>query len=198
MPVNCMEEYLMETPSIDYMNPLIQDNVRELMNQSKDNLDYIKRSYIFVRDEIPHSWDIKTDVVSKTASEVLENKTGICWTKSCLLAALLRANEIPSGISYQLLTRADDASEGYMIHALNTVYLKDFNKWIRLDARGNKENINAYFSLDEEHLAYSIRSEFGEIDYQDNHADLDERLVSILMESETIQEITTDFEFSHQ
>ena len=141
MPVNCMEEYLMETPSIDYMNPLIQDNVRELMNQSKDNLDYIKRSYIFVRDEIPHSWDIKTDVVSKTASEVLENKTGICWTKSCLLAALLRANEIPSGISYQLLTRADDASEGYMIHALNTVYLKDFNKWIRLDARGNKENI---------------------------------------------------------
>ena len=195
MPVNCMEEYLMETPSIDYMNPLIQDNVRELMNQSKDNLDYIKRSYIFVRDEIPHSWDIKTDVVSKTASEVLENKTGICWTKSCLLAALLRANEIPSGISYQLLTRADDASEGYMIHALNTVYLKDFNKWIRLDARGNKENINAYFSLDEEHLAYTIRSELGEIDYHDNHADLDDRLVNILMQSESIQEITTDFEF---
>ena len=41
--------------------------------------------------------------------------------------ALLRANGIPSGISYQLLTRADDDSEGYMIHALNTGYLKDFN-----------------------------------------------------------------------
>ena len=190
-----MEEYLMETPSIDYMNPLIQDNVRELMNQSKDNLDYIKRSYIFVRNDIPHSWDIKTEVVSRTASDVLKNKTGICWTKSCLLAALLRANGIPSGISYQLLTRADDDSEGYMIHALNTVYLKDFNKWIRLDARGNKENINAYFSLDEEHLAYTVRSELGEIDYHDNHADLDDRLVNILMESESIQEITTDFEF---
>ena len=126
---------------------------------------------------------------------MLENKTGICWTKSCLLAALLRANGIPSGISYQLLTRADDGGEGYMIHALNTVYLKDFNKWIRLDARGNKENINAYFCLDEEHLAYKIRSELGEIDYHDNHADLDEKLVNILMESESIQEITTDFEF---
>ena len=66
---------------------------------------------------------------------MLKNETGICWTKSCLLAALLRANGIPSGICYQLLTRADDGSEGYMIHALNTVYLKD--KWIRLDARGN-------------------------------------------------------------
>ena len=190
-----MEEYLMETPSINYMDPLIQEKVRELMSQSEDNMDYIKRSYLFVRDEISHSWDIKTEVVSKTASEVLENKTGICWTKSCLLAALLRANQIPSGISYQLLTRADDDSEGYMIHALNTVYLKDFNKWIRLDARGNKENINACFSLDEECLAYSIRSGFGEIDYNDNHADLDGRLVNILIASESILEITTDFEF---
>ena len=190
-----MKEYLIETTSIDYMNFHIQEKVQELNNQSDDNLDYIKRSYLFVRDEIPHSWDIKTEVVSRTASDVLKNKTGICWTKSCLLAALLRANQIPSGISYQLLTRADDVSEGYMIHALNTVYIKDLNKWIRLDARGNKENINAYFSLDEEHLAYTIRSELGEIEYHDNHADLDERLVNILMESENISEITTDFEF---
>ena len=165
------------------------------MDQSEDDLDYIKRSYIFVRNDIPHSWDIKTEVVSRTASDVLKNKTGICWTKSCLLAVLLRANQIPSGISYQLLTRADDASEGYMIHALNTVYIKDLNKWIRLDARGNKENINAYFSLDEEHLAYTIRSELGEIDYHDNHANLDDRLVNILIQSEDILEITTDFEF---
>ena len=93
---------------------------------------------MFVRDEILHSWGIITDIVSRTASDVLKNNTGICWTKSCLLAALLRANRIPSGISYQLLTRADDASEGYMIHALNTMYIKDLNKWIRLDARGNK------------------------------------------------------------
>ena len=185
-----MKEYLIETPSIDYVNPLIQDKVWELMSQSEDNLDYIKRSYIFVRDEVPHSWDIKTDVVSKTASEVLENKTGICWTKSCLLAALLRASRIPSGISYQLLTRADDASEGYMIHALNTVYLKGFNKWVRLDARGNKENINAYFSLDGEQLAYTIRSELGEIDYHDNRSDLDERLINILNQSGNILEIS--------
>ena len=190
-----MEDYLIGTPSIDYVNFHIQERVQELKNQSDDNLDYIKRSYIFVRDGIPHSWDIKTEVVSRTASDVLKNKTGICWTKSCLLAALLRANGIPSGISYQLLTRADDGGEGYMIHALNTVYLKDFNKWIRLDARGNKENINAYFCLDEEHLAYTVRSELGEIDYHDNHVDLDDRLVNILMKSESIQEITTDFEF---
>lgn len=190
-----MEEFLRETPSIDYMHTLIQQRVLKLKNQSDDEIDYIKRCYIFVRDEIPHSWDIQAKIVSRTASDVLKNKTGVCWVKSCLLAALLRANGIPSGISYQLLTRADDESDGYMIHALNTVYIKDLDKWIRLDARGNKENINANFSLDEEHLAYSIRKEFGEIDYQDNHDDLDYRLVDILARSDDILELRTDFKF---
>ena len=118
-----MNEFLAETPRIDYMNPNIQKKVWELKNQSENDLDYIKQCYMFVRDEIPHFWDIKTVIVSRTASEVLVNKMGVCWTKSCLLAALLRANNIPSGISYQFLTRFDDDSEGYMIHALNTAYI---------------------------------------------------------------------------
>ena len=87
-----MEDYLIETPSIDYMNPLIRDKVRTLMDQSEDDLDYIKRSYIFVRNEIPHSWDIETNIVSRTSNVVLKNKTRIYWTKSRLLAALLRAD----------------------------------------------------------------------------------------------------------
>ena len=69
---------MIETPSIDYMNFHIQEKFQELKNQSDDNLDYIKRSYLFVRDEIHHSWDIGTNIVSKTASVVLKNKTGIC------------------------------------------------------------------------------------------------------------------------
>ena len=186
-----VEEYLAETPSIDYNNPRIQEKFQELKNQSNDDLDYIKRSYMFVRDEIPHSWDIQADVVSKKASEALINNTGICWAKSCLFAALLRANQIPSGISYQLLAISDDESEGHIIHALNTVYIE--NKWIRLDTRGNTEN--AKFSLDTDLLAFHVRSEFGEIDYNDNHSDLDERLVNVLAKSESISDIAADFEF---
>ena len=188
-----MEEYLTETPSIDYMNPHIQEKVIELKNQSNDDEDYIKRCYMFVRDEIPHSWDIGANIVSKTASETLINKTGICWVKSCLFAALLRANGIPSGITYQLLTISDDDSEGHMVHALNTVFIR--NKWIKLDARGNNENVHAEFSLDEDQLAFQVRKEFGEIDYNDNNADLDERLVNALAQTENLFEINIDFEF---
>ncbi len=191
-----MNDYLIETQSIDYNDENIQKKVSHLKELSCDDIDYIERCFMFVRDEIPHSWDINASVVSKKASEVLINKTGICWAKSCLLAALLRANGIPSGISYQLLTRADnDTSDGYIIHAFNTVYIEQLDKWIRLDARGNKENVNAQFSLDEEHLAYETRSELGEIDYHNNQNDLDERLVNVLSKCNVVSEIRTDFEF---
>ncbi len=189
-----MKEYIKATKSIDYMDPDIQKKVQELLKQTESSLDYIKKAYLFVRDEIKHSWDIRSDVVSRTASDVLKNKTGICWTKACLLAALLRANNIPSGIGYQLLTRADDNDrDGYIVHALNTVYIEEQAQWIRLDARGNKENVHAEFSLEKERLAYPVRTEYGEIDYRDNNSDLDERLIKILEDSNNILEIRTDF-----
>ena len=188
------KKYLEETETIDYSHPIIQDKVKELRNNSPSQLNYIENAYKFVRDVIPHSWDIRSEVVSRKASEVLINRTGICWTKSCLLASLLRANGIPSGISYQHLTRADeDNSDGYIIHALNTVFIDELNKWIRLDARGNKENVHAEFSLDEERLAFPIRDQLGEVDYRDNNSDLDERLVKILKESKSILEVRADF-----
>lgn len=188
------KSYLVSTECIDYNHPLVQEKVVELKEKAESSLDYIERAYVFVRDEIPHSWDIQSETVSRTASDVLRNKTGICWTKSCLLTALLRANDIPSGISYQLLTRAEeDDSDGYIIHALNTVYIEELDKWIRLDARGNKESVHAQFSIDEERLAFPVREEIGEIDYRDNNSDLDERLIRILQNSSNVLEIATDF-----
>ena len=190
-----MEKYLCETEYIDYGNPLVKEKVNQLRDESINSIDYINRAYLYVRDEITHTWDAKEIIVSKKASDVLRNKTGICWTKSCLLAALLRANGIPAGISYQKLTRADeDDSEGYIIHALNPVYISELNRWIRLDARGNKEKVHAEFSIDQERLAFIVRPELGEIDYKDNHPDLDKRLCMILEESNNILQIHTDFE----
>lgn len=191
-----MKEYLQETRSINFSEDIIQEKIIELKKISEDEIDYIKNTYHFVRDEIKHSWDIRADVVSKTAGEVLKNGTGICWTKSCLLAALLRGNGIPAGISYEKLTRADeDASDGYIIHALNTVYVEKLNRWIRLDARGNKKNVQAQFSTEEELLAFAVRPHLGEVDYKNNDSDLDRRLIEILDSTDCVMNIRTDFNF---
>ena len=186
--------FLQETESIDYNNPIIVEQINLLKAKSTSDIDYIKNAYEFVRDEISHSWDVKANLVSKNASEVLINKTGICWTKSCLLAALLRGNGIPAGISYQKLTRADDASDGYIIHALNTVYIGALDRWIRLDARGNKATVNAQFSTEKEILAFTVRPGLAEIDYKDNNPDLDKRLVEILHTVDVVMNIRTDFD----
>jgi transglutaminase-like putative cysteine protease len=50
------------------------------------------------------------------------------------------------------------------LHGLNAVYLEE-SGWFRVDPRGNKPGIDSRFSIEEEKLAYPIRTELGEVDY---------------------------------
>lgn len=59
----------------------------------------------------------------------------------------------------------DTPEKGYCIHALNAVYIEALDKWIRLDARGNKPGVNAQFSLEHEQLAFPVNEALQEIDY---------------------------------
>lgn len=45
---------------------------------------------------------------------------------------------------------------------------------------GMKKNVHACFSLNQEILAFKVRLELGEIDYKDNHNDLDSRLCEVI------------------
>ena len=175
-------EYLEKTEYVDYDDAGIRNVAEHLRNQAQDEVSLIRDTFYFVRDEIKHSWDAQDSRVTVTASDALREGVGICWAKSNLLAALLRANGIPAGFSYQRLTLGDTPDTGFCIHAMNTVYVKSLNKWIRLDARGNKEGVNAEFSVEEEQLAFQIKSE-GEIDYHDNHSYPDKSLMKDLRES---------------
>ena len=149
----------------------IQRKATELKSCSENEIELVKNTYHFVRDEIKHSWDVQDKRVTVTATDVLKEKVGICWAKANLLTALLRANNIPTGICYQRLTLGDTPDSGYCIHALNAVYIKTIDKWIRLDARGNKVGVNAEFSLDREQLAFEIRTEYDEVDYKTVYAE---------------------------
>lgn len=175
-------EYLERTEYVDYDDPDVKSLAERLKAESKDELSLIKNTFYFVRDEIKHSWDAQDRRVTVSASDTLRVGVGICWAKANLLAALLRANGIPAGFSYQRLTLGDTPDTGYCIHAMNTIYVSSLDKWIRLDARGNKEGVSAEFSTDEEKLAFDIKSE-GEIDYHDNHSYPDKYLMKVLRES---------------
>ena len=178
-----IEDFLVETKYVDFNHPTVKVLAERLKAESSDELLLIEASFLYVRDKIQHSWDAQDKRVTVSASDVLREGVGICWAKANLLAALLRANHIPSGFSYQRLTLGDTVDTGYCIHAMNTVFVSSLNKWIRLDARGNKEGVEAEFSTEEEKLAFHIVSE-GEVDYHDNHAEPDIKLMQLLEESE--------------
>ncbi|MBE5880270.1 MAG: transglutaminase domain-containing protein [Lachnospiraceae bacterium] len=159
-----IEEYIKEDEIIDYSNEMIVKLAEELYEQSGNETEYIRAVYEYVRDHISHSADINEDIITCSASEVLKEGHGICFAKSHLLAALLRYKSIPTGFCYQKLILDDETAPVLIYHGLNGVYMKEYEKWIRLDARGNKEGVDAQFSPDKEQLAFPIRPEMGEKD----------------------------------
>lgn len=157
------QKFLLATDMIDFQHMAIQNKAQQLFTAAMNDVDKTRAAYLFVRDEIPHSFDCNAQVITAKASEVLIHQTGICHAKANLLAALLRSQAIPTGFCFQHLTLADDDSLGYCVHAYNAVYLE--KRWIRLDARGNKAGVEAQFSLTEPILAFANRPEYDEYDW---------------------------------
>jgi GNAT superfamily N-acetyltransferase len=178
-----IDEYLSISKYINWNDDCILEKANEFKESYVDEVALIKAIYEFVRDEIRHSWDAQDKRITKSATEVLEQGVGICWAKANLLAALLRACQIPAGICYQRLTLGDVPETGFCIHALNAVYLKSLNRWIRLDARGNKPGVDAQFNLEEEQLAFPVRKDFGEVDYGIVYANPSVKLMQVLEEN---------------
>lgn len=160
-----LEGYLQSSFVIDFEHPSILAKAKELKGDAKSDVEIAKNCFTFVRDQIRHTGDYKDAIITCKASDVLLHQTGWCYAKSHLLAALCRANGIPTGFCYQRVSLPSNRGELYFVHGLNAIYLKDFG-WYRVDARGNKEGIHAEFSPPLEQLAFKIRKPH-EIDFQE-------------------------------
>lgn len=150
-----MNKYLLESKYIDFSNSEVNETALALADSCSSETVLVRRCFEFVRDEIQHSLDFKRNPVTCRASDVLAHKTGYCFAKSHLLAALLRANGVPTGLCYQRLS-VSGAGGPYCLHGLNAVFLRDFG-WYRIDARGNKPGVYAEFSPPIERLSFQIK-----------------------------------------
>ncbi|OGU03853.1 MAG: transglutaminase, partial [Geobacteraceae bacterium GWC2_55_20] len=136
-----LNEYLVSDEIIDWQTHAVRQKALELTEPLPDEVEKARCLYEWVRDAIPHSHDAGLDVVTCTASEVLRHGTGICFAKSHLLAALLRAVNIPAGFCYQVLRIDPPVDDEPVLHGFNAIYLATLGKWIRVDARGNTNGI---------------------------------------------------------
>ena len=186
---NEIDKYLKADEVIDYGNKAIMELADKLFEKANTELDFIKMAFEFVRDNIYHSADINKDVITCNASEVLNAGHGICFAKSHLLAALLRCKSIPAGFCYQKLILDDETAPVLIYHGLNGVYIKEYKKWIRLDARGNKIGVNAQFSIETEQLAFPVCPEMGEVDSFVVYPEPDVKVLEKLRENKTRTEL---------
>jgi transglutaminase-like putative cysteine protease len=180
-----MKDYLESTEYIDWEVPAVLAKATELAKGALTPEDVVKNCFEFVRDEIKHSWDYKLNPVTYKASDVLVHGTGYCYAKSHLLAALLRANNIPTGLCYQRLTITDVPP--FCLHGLNAVYLESYG-WYRIDPRGNKVGISAEFCPPIEKLAFPIMTT-GEADLPEIWAEPLDVVINVLKKYETVQEV---------
>lgn len=176
--------FLAASAAIDRDHPAVLRLAGEVRRPR--TIDTIRVAYETVRDRYPHSMDIQAPEVSVSASDVLRHGHGICFAKSHLLAAVLRACGVATGLAYQKL-----GGDGRtFLHGLNVVWLADHARWIRLDARGNKPGVDARFSIETEYLAYPVQVDRGERDFAEIHARPLPSALAALSGSSTLDELT--------
>lgn len=185
-----MDKFLESSDIIDFDHSAVAAKAQELAKGCIDDAQIAKRCFEFVRDVIRHTGDAGEGITTLRASEVLEQEQGWCYAKSHLLAALLRANGIPTALCYQRLSCSEYVEGIYCLHGLNAVYLKEFG-WYRLDARGNKEGVNAQFTPPYEKLAFELGE--NEYDLPDLYAEPLDIVVEVLKTRKNYNEMIGNF-----
>lgn len=184
-----LSDYLKEVPPVIQFNtPLILDKIEEIKSLTNSDKERAKIAFELARDGISHSFDTKYQPVTISAEDALEQKEGICFAKSHVLASLLRGMGIPTGFCYQRVLRKGTLESGHALHGLNAVYFPDTG-WFRVDPRGNKNGINSQFNMKEEQLAYPIRPELGEVDYPNVFAKPLPSVIQAMRDSKSCEEL---------
>jgi len=190
-----LKNYLKNTEVIDIENKEIQDLALSLSKNCNSDEQIAKNCFEYVRDNIPHSGDIKAEITTCKASDVLKHKTGWCYAKSHLLSALLRANNIPAGFCYQHLSCGEYENDKYCLHGLNAVYLKKYG-WYRIDPRGNKQGVDAQFTPPIEKLAFKLeKNEYDLAQIYDKPLDI---VINSLQSFENYKQMSKNFPLTNE
>lgn len=181
---SALKKFILEDDYVDFSEITLSREIENAIGSCKTDEEKVRTAYEAVRDQIDNVFDVDAIGNPAKASRVIRDRQGCCHAKANLLAAMLRYYGIPTGFCYQRIFMGEGL--GYHLHCYNAVYLN--GKWIKLDARGNRGDINAQFSLDEPKLAFEIDPELGESDIEGIFARPDPECMKVIENSDDIQD----------
>lgn len=129
--------YLEDTITIDWQSPGLMEAARTMLQGREGAEARLEALFRFVRDDVAHAADVQPERATCRASEVLQERHGLCYAKSHLLASLLRYAGFPTGFCYARLTSESQRS-GFVLHGFNAVYWASSESWLFLDASGRE------------------------------------------------------------
>jgi len=93
--------YLAPAYFVDSDNAEIQLFAKEIVGDAIDPIEKVKRLYYAVRDGYQYNpYPTNLEHTTMKASNFMKRKSGYCVEKSCLMAALARAEGIPSRLGF--------------------------------------------------------------------------------------------------
>lgn len=143
-----MEQYLRETPLLNFSAETIQQLISERQWNHADAYGRIKGIYNFVRDEILFGYNVDDQI---PASKVLADGYGQCNTKGILFMALLRGVHIPCRIHGFTIDKK--LQKGAMTGLVYENAPQDiFHSWVEVYLEGVWYELEA-FILDKKYLS---------------------------------------------
>jgi transglutaminase-like putative cysteine protease len=161
-----MAAFLRDDEVLELASPELQAVLRRLGTVGLSRMEAMRVSFEWVRDEIAHSMDIGATELTCSAREVLVAGHGLCFAKSHLLVALLRAQGIPAGFGYQRL-RVEESPSGFGLHGFVQVHVPEQGRFAGLDARGNNGRVSTWFDLEAARLAFVPDASLGEETFEE-------------------------------
>ncbi len=143
-----MKNTLAETSYCNYNHSSIQAVSQKLSDHSDGPLEITKRTFFYVRDTIVTGYGL----YQTPASDVLKKGYGVCWGKSLLLIALLRANGIEAKFaSIPVHRKFIKPLIGNLYHFVNSpyhhcvVFALVNNRWTLLDTILDQKTYDMFF-----------------------------------------------------
>lgn len=190
--IECTQADLQSTYFIDSDSPQIIEFASNITKGAHSDIEKAIRLYYAVRDEIYYDpYGVNHNPESLKASAVLDRRSGFCVTKAILLAAVARAEKIPSRLGFADVKNHLSSerlkqlmqTDVFFFHGYTELFLE--NKWVKatpafnlslceksgvkpLDFDGKNDSVfHEYNKEGKQHMEYLCdRGQFSDFPYE--------------------------------
>ena len=125
--------FLEETAHLDFSHPVFSETLSEVVTHDMSLEQKLERLFYFTRDTIEFVPD-----ASLTASEALEKRKAICYTKAMVYVAFCRRLRVPAQLALIRFLAKGDPDSRPVYHGIAKIFFN--GKWIYIDTVSNRQS----------------------------------------------------------